>query len=238
MTSETSVTPESPAPGAPPSDPPDTPTTVLVVDDDRWTTQAIALALGSDARVQVVDTVHSGTEAVSAYRATPADVVLMDLNMPPGMSGIEATQQILQYDPQARVLILTTVSPGPGIARALEVGAIAAVQKTASEHTLRDAVRIAARGDDPSLLKRLAADISVSGDVLPETPATPPRLTESELAILRLICEGLSYEEIAEARGITVWTARSYAKTLREKLYATNLAQLVVRALQFRFISA
>ncbi|MFD5599608.1 response regulator [Leucobacter sp. NPDC058333] len=211
---------------------------VLIADDDPWTTQALALALSSDAELSVRKPVHSGDAAIDAYRNAPADVVLMDLNMPPGMSGVEATKLILREHPNARVMILTTVSPGPGIARALEAGALAAVQKTASERTLRDAIKVAARGDDPVLLKRLAADISVSGDRLPESPAVPPQLTEAELGVLRLICEGLSYDEIAEARNISVWTARTYAKSLRTKLYANSLGQLVVRALQYRFISA
>lgn len=213
------------------------PLRVLVVDDDRWTTKAIELALEAD-DLSVLPPVHTGAEAVAAYREHTPDVVLMDINMPGGVDGIEATGRICANDPDAVVVILTTMSPGPGIARALEAGAIAAVMKSASEDLLRSTVRHAAQGDDPAMLKGLARDIVISGDELPEVEVPIPRLSEREREVLTLICCGLGYEEIAQRQGVSAWTVRTHAKHLREKRYAENLAQLVVRALQFHFYSA
>ena len=102
---------------------------------------------------------------------------------------------------------------------------------------MRKIVLAATQGDDPRLLKRLAQDIVISGDLLPDTPVVVPQLTPAERDILLLITDGHGYEEIAKRQGITVWTVRSHVKKLREKLYAENLAQLVVRALQYRYIS-
>ncbi|GAA1607004.1 response regulator transcription factor [Leucobacter chromiireducens] len=220
-----------PAPAAAPA-----PLRVLVVDDDPWTTRAVVHALAGDPGLSPLVPVHSGEAAVAAYEEHRPDVVLMDLSMPPGMSGVEATALIRRVNPDACVVVLTTVSPGPGVARALEAGAICALQKTAPPDTLCAAVKLAAEGGAPTLLKRLASDISIAGDTLPDAPIVAPVLTPSEYAILLLVCEGRSYEEIAESQGITVWTAKSHVKRLREKLAAENLAQLVVRALQFRFI--
>lgn len=222
--------PDAPVPGADPI------ISVLVVDDDRWTTRAISHVLDADPGFATIESVHGGGEAVAAYQRHRPDVVLMDLNMPPGMSGIEATAAIRDLDPSARVVVLTTVAPGPGIARALEAGAVAVVNKTASDQTLRRVVRTAAASDDPTLLKRLASDILVSGDLLPEAPITTPRLTPAEYRILMLVCRGYGYAEIAAEQYVSEWTAKSHVKRLREKLAAENLAQLVVRALQFKFI--
>ncbi|WP_235604829.1 response regulator transcription factor [Enteractinococcus helveticum] len=211
---------------------------VLIVDDDSWTTRAITLALDEAPEIGSLRTAHSGEQAIAEYIASRPDVTLMDLNMPPGMSGITAIEQIRLHDPTAHIVVLTTVSPGPGIARALEAGAIAVLRKTASENNLRSVVLAAARGEEPKLLKHLAQDIIISNDELPEAPAVAPRLTPAEREILLLIADGLGYENIAQSQGISVWTARTHVKRLREKLYADNLAQLVVRALQYRFISA
>lgn len=211
--------------------------TVLIVDDDRWTTRAIVLALEADPELVVLDAVHGGEEAIDAYRAHRPDVVLMDLNMQPSMGGIDATAEICRLDPEARVVLLTTVAPGPGIARALQAGAMAAMNKTASDETLRATVKAAANGEDPSLLGGLAADITLSGDLPPGAPTVLPRLTPTECSILLRICEGLGYAEIAEQQFITEWTVKSHVKKLREKLQAENLAQLVVRALQLHYIS-
>lgn len=216
---------------------PSEPISVLVVDDDKWTTKAINMALQKDPAIRIVIAASDGAEGVEAYRSSSPDIVLMDLNMSPGMNGVTAIEKIRQFDAEARIIVLTTVSPGPGLARALEAGALAVAQKTASEADLRKIVLAATQGDDPRLLKRLAQDIVISGDLLPDTPVVVPQLTPAERDILLLITDGHGYEEIAKRQGITVWTVRSHVKKLREKLYAENLAQLVVRALQYRYIS-
>lgn len=210
---------------------------VLIVDDDRWTTRAISYALVAEPDLALLPAAHSGHHAVELYRRFRPDVVLMDIHMPPGMSGIDATQAIKTLDPDAVVVVLSTISPGPGIARALEAGAVAAVNKTASEATLRVTVRRAARGEDPAMLRFLARDIMVSGESLPGVPGPSPQLSDRELDVLTLICRGRGYEEIAQIHDISVWTVKTHTRRLREKLHAENLAQLVVRSLQYRFYS-
>lgn len=210
---------------------------VLIVDDDPWTTKAISLALRGESGIGDIIEVHGGAEAVATYQTSQPDVVLMDLNMPPGMSGVTAIEQIRRGDPTARIVVLTTVAPGPGLARALYAGAVAVVRKTASQADLRTIVLATARGEDPIALRYLARDIVISGDQMPGAPAVPPRLTPAEREVLQLIADGCGYNEIADRQGITVWTARSHVKHLREKLHAENLAQLVLRALQYRYIS-
>ncbi|WP_210603294.1 response regulator transcription factor [Brevibacterium oceani] len=212
-------------------------TSVLVVDDDSWTTRAVTAALRDNGDFEVLDPVHSGEEAVESFTVHRPDLVLMDVNMPPGMSGVDATAAILEHDPDARVVLLTTVAPGPGIARGLEAGALAVVNKTAGEEELVSVVRAASAGESPELLKGLAEDISISGDELPEAPTSAPQLTDRELELLILLCQGHGYDEIAEAQFVTMSTMKTHAKNLRIKLGAKNLAQLVVRALQFKYYS-
>jgi len=212
------------------------PTTVLIVDDDKWVTKALASVLVNAPGLQVLGVAHSGEEGVAAYFALRPDVVLMDVSMPPGMTGVDATALITRRDPDARVVILTTIAPGPGLARALDAGAIAALSKESSDATLIETVKSAARGDDPALLKNLVGDVLVSGEVFPDAPAKAPQLTAAEYETLRLICDGLGYEEIAARRGVLSSTVKAQVKSLREKLDAQNLAQLIVRAIQFRFI--
>jgi len=99
-------------------------------------------------------------------------------------------------------------------------------------------VRAAARGDDPALLKNLVGDVLVSGETVPDAPAAAPKLTAAEYETLRLICDGFGYEEIAERQCVASSTVKTHTKRLREKLGAENLAQLVVRAIEFRYIGA
>ena len=212
-------------------------TSVLVVDDDSWATRAVAAALTDAGSFRVLDPVHSGEEAIAAFDAERPDLVLMDVNMPPGMSGVDATAAIMDLDPEARVVLLTTVSPGPGLARGLEAGALAVLNKAAGERELVSIVRAASAGESPELLKGLAEDIAISGDHLPDAPSAAPQLTAREMELLTLLCQGHGYEEIAAAQSVALSTVKSHARNLRIKLGARNLAQLVVRALQFKFFS-
>lgn len=212
-------------------------TSVLVVDDDSWTTRAVAATLEDAGSFRVLDPVHSGEEAIAAFAAERPDLVLMDVNMPPGMSGVDATAAIIDLDLDARVVLLTTVSPGPGIARGLEAGALAVVNKTAGERELVSIVGAASAGESPELLKGLAENIVISGDHLPDAPEAAPQLTAREMELLTLLCQGHGYEEIAAAQSVAMSTVKSHARNLRIKLGARNLAQLVVRALQFKFFS-
>ena len=211
------------------------PVRVMIVDDDPWTTTALAHTLDPDPEISVVGIAHSGDRALELAPRVAPQLVLMDITMPPGMSGIEAIAQLRLLLPEVRVVVLTTLAPGPGIARALEAGALAVCSKGAPPGELRACITRLARGEDPRALRRLAQDIVISGDPLPGAPAVAPRLARRELEVLTLVCEGRGYEEIAHRLGISVWTARSHTKNLRDKLVADNLAQLVVRALQFRF---
>ena len=153
------------------------------------------------------------------------------------MNGVDATAAIMDLDPDARIVLLTTVSPGPGIARGLEAGAHAVLNKTAGERELVSIVRAASAGESPELLRGLAENIVISGDNLPDAPEAAPQLTAREMELLTLLCQGHGYEEIAAAQSVAMSTVKSHARNLRIKLGARNLAQLVVRALQFKFFS-
>ncbi|SMX97491.1 two component transcriptional regulator, LuxR family [Brevibacterium sp. 239c] len=209
--------------------------TVLIVDDDSWTTRAVAAALVDDGGFSVLEPQHSGDDAVEAFDRHRPDLVLMDVNMHPGMSGVDATKEIRSLDPEARIVLLTTVSPGPGITRALEAGAIAAVNKSATDVELVGVARSAAAGESPALLRSLAEDIMISGDITTDVHDAVPELTRSEKLLLTQICEGLDYAEIAEQQVLTIYTVKSHARNLRIKLGAKNLAQVVVRAIQYKF---
>lgn len=215
---------------------PDSPLTVLLADDDHWVTAGLEAALNAAPDIQVQDVVHTGAEAVAAYRAKSVDVVLMDINMGPGITGVDATATIVREDPRACVLILTTTAPGPGLARALQAGARAALNKTASRTTLLAMIRAAARGDSPKLLQGLASDLIAGGEMAADSSGPLPELTPAEARTLLMICEGRSYAEIATQLYVTEATILTHAKRLRQKLHARSLAQLVIRAIEYRFI--
>jgi len=212
-------------------------TRVAIIDDDAWAVRGIASALEDATGFDVVAEEYNGSNGVKAVLEHHPDVVLMDVNMPGGTNGIAATAQIRQMCPTARVIVLTTLSPGPGLARALEAGAIGVVTKSDPPDVLVAAIRQVMDDDEPGALKNLAETIFISGDPMPDSPAVPPRLTSAEQSILEYIARGMSYADIAEELTISPATVRTHAQRLREKLNAHSLSQLVYRGLQMRFIS-
>ena len=79
---------------------------VLIADDHRLFAEALRAILSADERIEVVGLAISGEDAVSQAGDLAPDVVLMDISMP-GVDGLEATRQILDVRPQARVLMVT-----------------------------------------------------------------------------------------------------------------------------------
>ena len=117
---------------------------ILLVDDSPIVRDGIAAALTSQQDLTVVGGCADGLAAVDLAEATRPDVVLMDLHMP-GLSGIEATAQLLVRHPAARVLILTAHPRGAATAAAA-AGAVGLLAKTGDVEQLRRAIRAVAGG--------------------------------------------------------------------------------------------
>ena len=85
---------------------------ITVVDDDPMIVMALKTILGAEREVQICGSGNSGAEAVTLYEEHRPDVLLMDIRME-GMSGLEASEEILKRHPEAKVLLLMSISSGP-----------------------------------------------------------------------------------------------------------------------------
>lgn len=113
---------------------------VLIADDQRLFAEALAAALSTDPRIEVVGIAANGQEAVQLSGLLKPDVVLMDLQMPL-TDGIEATRLISGGDvPPPRVLILTGSDEPEALQRARAAGASGYLTKDLSAGALVDAL--------------------------------------------------------------------------------------------------
>src|SRR2546425_3240635 len=101
---------------------------VLVIDDHRMFTDALGLVLRTDQSVDLIGAVQTAEEAIQACKTKRPDIVLMDIDLP-GMDGIEATRQLLQADPELRVIVVTAFHGKEMVTRAIEAGASGFVPK-------------------------------------------------------------------------------------------------------------
>jgi len=207
-------------------------TRVLVVDDHEMFSEALELLLRRQPDVRLVGSARDATEALGMLEDEP-DVVLMDLDMP-GIDGIQATRQIREAVPNAKVVLLTAVQSPEIIADALAAGACGYVPKTRAVDELMDVVRRAAAGELVMPERDLAAVVEQLRGSRPSSGELAlRRLTPREAEILRSLAAGETATQIAEALGISALTVQSHVKSILAKLGVHSKIEAVTLAWRY-----
>lgn len=207
---------------------------VLLVDDHRLVTEMLSDALGQAAEVEVVGVAVSGEEGVQLARRHRPDVVLMDVEMG-GMSGVEATREIVQTLPETRVVMLTANDDQATVLDAIEAGAVGYLTKDkALVEDIADAVQRAHAGEimlPTQLIGRLINSLAQRRREQAERQHIADRLTAREKEILDLIAEGADNRTIADRLVVSPHTVRTHVQNLLAKLGAhSKLEALTIAA--------
>lgn len=179
-----------------------------------------------------VDDASSGEAAVRRCRTMRPDVVVMDLNMP-GMSGIEATREVLAVHPGAGVLMLTVAADDERVLEAIRAGAVGYLLKEARLAEIVAGVKAAAEGRWP-IAPRVAGALvaSVRESVVGGPPAEVEALTERERAVLSLLAEGYDNAEIASRLFVSPSTVKNHVSSVLAKLGLANRVQAAAYAVR------
>jgi len=207
---------------------------VLVVDDQELVRTGFRLILTTRG-VQVVGEAANGTAAVAAVRRLRPDVVLMDIRMP-DMDGLEATRQIVAFDPTCRVIVLTTFNLDRYVYTALANGASGFLLKDVTPEHLAAAVRLVNTGDAllaPSITRRLVERFTAAPAVHRDLTGLTPR----EREVLTLLGRGLSNAELAGALTLSEATVKTHVARIFAKLGLRDRAQAVVVAYETGLVS-
>jgi DNA-binding NarL/FixJ family response regulator len=210
-------------PGAP------EPVRVLIVDDQRLMRDGLASLLGLQAGIVVVGTAADGEAALAAALEYAPDVVLMDVRMPGG-GGVVATAQIRRQLPACQVLMLTTFDDDEYISAALQAGASGYLLKDIPAPDLAQAVRAAHQGIyqlDAAVAGKLAAALAAPP---PVASAVLSDLTGRELDVLRLIAQGATNREIAQALVISEGTVKNHISNILSRLGLRDRTQAALYA--------
>ena len=213
--------------------------TVAIADDHQLVRAGFASLLGSEDDIAVTVQASGGEELVEKVRATPVDVVLMDIRMPAG-DGLWATEEIAA-DPRldgVRVVLVTTFGLDDYIVRAVRAGASGFLLKDTEPVDLIRAVRVVAAGEallSPEVTKYLLTRMSLGLRTGPEHGLEA--LTEREREVLALVGQGLSNDEIAARLVLSPLTAKTHVSRIMTKVAARDRVHLVVLAYESGLVS-
>jgi DNA-binding NarL/FixJ family response regulator len=202
---------------------------VVVADDHPVFRTGLRTLVRESDGLAFVGEAADGREAVAVCAEQRPDVVLMDIRMP-GVSGIDATRQILQARPDTGVLMLTMLEDDTSVFAAMRAGARGYILKGADPDQIVRAVTAVAAGEiifGAALAGRMAAFFR--GGPRGTAPAFSS-LSTREHDILDLIAAGLTNPAIAERLALSEKTIRNNVSSIFAKLQVTDRAAAIVRA--------
>ena len=204
------------------------PTRILLADDHAVVRNGFRMILAAQKDLEVVGEASNGREAVALAEKTRPDLVVMDIAMPE-LNGIEATRQIIQNQPNTRVLALSMQKDAVYVRETLRAGAKGYLLKDSSEQDLLAAVRAVASGK--GWLSPGVSD-AVLEDYRRHVTDPVDLLSPREREVLQMIAESRTNKEIATALNLSVYTVEAHRGRIMEKLNLHSIAELVRFALR------
>jgi len=212
------------------------PVTLLICDDHRVLTDALAIVVGLDAGLELVaPPVQDPQSAIDLCAVSLPDVVLMDVDLKSAMSGIDATRAIKENSPATKVIIMTAHDDDRLLVDAVEAGASGFLSKDDAAETVLAAVKAAAEGEvliDPATLARLLPQVAREREQQRDALALLSDLTDREREILTLLAQGMRNEDIAKQLYISPQTVQTQVRNILGKLRVHSKLEAVAFAVR------
>ena len=204
---------------------------ILVVDDHQVVREGLRHMLQLESDIEVAGEASNAKEALAQVESLSPDIILMDIKMP-GIDGIELTRQLKEKQPSCNVIMLTLYDEY--LTEAIEAGAAGYLLKDIKREELIKAIRAVHQGRSP-------LNLSLSRDHLAELAAPVESkqrayLSERELAVLRMIADGVTTEEIANQLFLSQASVKRSVRLILEKLGVRNRSEAVSEAYKRKLI--
>lgn len=211
---------------------------IVIADDHAVVRTGFSMILNYQEDMEVVGTAADGMEAYAMVVKHQPDILLMDLSMPPGESGLIATGKISSDFPDTKIIILTMHDDEDYLFHVLKAGASGYVLKNAPDEELVSAIRTVYNGGTyihPKMATSLVREW-MKNDQDSNNPDPFKVLSMRELEILPLIAKGYGNKEIAEMLYISVKTVEAHKAKIMEKLNLKSRPELVEYALKKKLL--
>ncbi|MCC6261050.1 MAG: response regulator transcription factor [Anaerolineales bacterium] len=207
---------------------------ILLVDDHEVVRLGLKSLLEHYPQFEVVGEAGSAREALEKVQTCKPDVAVMDIRLP-GVSGIEACEQIVNQHPNVKVIMLTSYAEDEMLFAAIRAGASGYILKQIGSEDLIKALDSVSRGEallDPAVTQRVFQEMRRAGKN--EEASAFSSLSQQEKHVLLLVSEGKTNREIAKSLYLGEGTVRNYVSSILSKLNMNNRAEAAAYAVEHR----
>ena len=201
---------------------------ILIADDHSMIRDGVKTLLSKNKDLTVVGEASNGADAVAKYEDLRPDLAILDISMPE-MNGMEAAQQILRSDAEAKIIILSMYDDEDYISRCMEYGVKGYVVKNETGEELDYAVKTVLKGQNyfssqvqQAIFKKYSSNVTKKKEKEPDI-----KLTSREVEIVKLISDGLTSQQMADKLFISPRTVETHRANLMKKTGVKNSIELV-----------
>lgn len=215
-------------------------TRILVADDHSIVRRGVRALLESHANWQICGEAGTGREAVNMAKRLRPDVVVLDITLPDRVGGLEATRRIRKVSPKTKVLILSMHEAEPVVREALEAGARGYVFKSDLDRDLESAVGLLIQGK--TFFTSKVSEMVIGGFLdkgstrAGKVSLAAGPLTPRQRDVLRLLAQGKTNKEVAEALHLSAKTVETHRSAIMRKLKLQSFSDLMRYAIREKVV--
>ena len=206
---------------------------IVIADDMEAHRRRLERIIHSDKNLELAGSAKSGYEAIAFAAIKKPNIVLMDIEMESQMAGIKAAAEINKISPTTKIIMLTIHQDNNIVFAAFQTGIVDYLIKSAPKEEILEAIYSATNNQSPirpiiaEKIRQEFARIKKSEDNLAQSFKVISNLTQSELEVLKLLCNGLKRKEIADIRTVEIETIKKQINSLLKKFDKSSTKEIV-----------